>query len=728
MNSRCRILLLAAIGYLVVSFGARPALFSEDAKAPEPLKVTHKQNTDALTPYDVFEITFTHENDYASPFFDVTIDVTFKSPSGKETTIGGFFYGSLEPPKITTVRNDKGPERRVYSYAKHNTWKARFAPAELGQWKYSYAFTNKDGQKAEGAGEFKCVEGRVKNHGFVRVNPDDKYRFVFDDGTPYYPIGFQDGFYDSKGLGTLLAAAAMEGPFRNDGHGKQGLPEGAMYKPGPSNNPLNQDVCFRRFSQSGFNMFRTGPANNLVSLYDDLDHYKVHEARMMDELLQMERKYRMRPFYGIFGSQYAFQDKPENKEAMEKVKRFIKYSVDRWGAYVDVWEFFNEQKVDTKWYEQMVPYLKSIDPYHHPVTTSWERPEIEGIDINAPHWYDNEDRFRSDAITAERTADWKKRGKPVIVGEQGNYTDQKVAKPGEGGVWDIFSAQRMRQRIWSSFFNEISLVFWNTSYAKDGHNMNIWLGPKERQYVAALQDFAYCLDKGIRMAAVEVSDPKAARAYGLASKDCAAVYLHHFANHDNAVSGLKVTLNVPKAAKAYWYSPEDGSILASVDAPAGKQTFTAPDFVVDLALLITAGNRPDHDKDGKPNDVDDDDDNDGVPDKQDAFPLEPEETQDKDGDMIGDVIDADDNGDGIGDDENKNGIPDNEEMDIDGDGVPKSGAVPWDAFPWDPKEWRDTDGDGIGDNSDPDIDGDGWTNEEEKKAGTDPLDPLSFPH
>ena len=64
---------------------------------------------------------------------------------------------------------------------------------------------------------------------------------------------------------------------------------------------------------------------------------------------------------------------------------------------------------------------------------------------------------------------------------------------------------------------------------------------------------------------------------------------------------------------------------------------------------------------------------------------------------------------------------------FDGDGIPKANAVPWDAFPLDPKEWRDTDGDGIGDNADTDKDGDGWTDEEERRAGTDPLDRLSFP-
>ncbi len=45
-----------------------------------------------------------------------------------------------------------------------------------------------------------------------------------------------------------------------------------------------------------------------------------------------------------------------------------------------------------------------------------------------------------------------------------------------------------------------------------------------------------------------------------------------------------------------------------------------------------------------------------------------------------------------------------------------------DAFPSDPDEWLDTDGDGVGDNADVDQDADGLSNTEEVVAGTDPVD------
>lgn len=397
----------------------------------------------------------------------------------------------------------------------------------------------------------------------------------------------------------------------------------------------------------------------------------------------------------------------------------------------------------------VIPYLKSIDPYHKPVATSWERPELEGIDVCAPHWYGNENELDSDRVTAGPRAGHKRFGKPVVYGEQGNSRGREDrSAEGIGGVWDPGSARRMRVRCWTALFNEICFIFWETSYAKDGHYMNLWVGPQERQYIRAMQDFACRLDAGVKMAEVPLAGPQAGevRAYGLCSRKRAAVYLHHFGcarceadakagkprhhrwDHDRGtVEGLTATVDVPRAAKGYWYDPRDANIIERFDAPAGLQTFTAPPFQIDLALLITEAGPPDVDGDGKANDRDEDDDNDGVPDKQDAFPLEREEWADVDGDRIGDSLDADIDADGAADDHNNNDIADNEEPDPDGDGVKNANAVPWDAFPRNPKEWHDTDGDGRGDNADRDDDGDGWTDTEERRAGTDPLDALSFP-
>ncbi len=712
------------IGLIICILSGCLIFLSGSLVAESKINVAAKANSPKIPPYEIFEIDFTHENSYKDCFFDVDIEMNLKSPSGKGFKVGGFFYGSKEMPKIEKPEEQK--QKPKYTYDKHNLWKARFAPDEIGTWTYSWTFTDVNGGTASGTGSFDCIKARYSNHGFLRINPDNHLRFIFDDGTPFWPVGWQDGGGDNKGTGSMLSAKGLEGPFRTTPNVP---PLGGMYIAGPSSNPLNADVQFRFFTRSGFNFYRYSQDNaGGPLLFSDLDHYNIHEARMTDELLQFCRKYQLRVMYGFFGFARELSTDPDDAALVQKTKRFLKYSVDRWGAYVDIWELLNEKKVpNVKWYEIMSAQVRSVDPYKHPITTSWEAPRAPGIEINAPHWYQAEENNKSDEVTVYKAGEYKKAGKPVVVGEQGNKTRLANGRPvpGTSGVWDIDSAMRMRIRLWTAMFNEICFIFWNTSYAKDGHKMNIWLGPKERQYVTALQCFSYCLDKDVKMAKVELSDPSV-NAYALISINHAGVYLHH-KDHGKEIKDLKVSIDVPKDGKAYWYSPEDASIISSSEAKAGKQTFAAPPFKIDLALLITADGCPDIDHDGKNNDVDDDNDNDGVLNSKDAYPLDPEETVDKDGDYIGDLIDADDNGDGIGDDDNHNGIPDCEEMDFDGDKVPKAWAISSDAFPWNPKEWRDTDGDGIGDNADPDDDNDGFTDEEEIKAGTDPLDRLSFP-
>jgi hypothetical protein len=107
-------------------------------------------------------------------------------------------------------------------------------------------------------------------------------------------------------------------------------------------------------------------------------------------------------------------------------------------------------------------------------------------------------------------------------------------------------------------------------------------------------------------------------------------------------------------------------------------------FVVDVT---------DTDGDGTADDVDTDDDGDGVPDGEDTFPLDPNESADTDGDGIGDNADTDDDGDGM---------LDNFEIDNGFD-------------PLDPADALE------------DADGDGFTNLAEFRARTDFDDPLSTP-
>ena len=228
------------------------------------LDVKLTQNTARLMPYQVFEITFQHEGEYHSPTWDVTVEVTFTSPSGKKAKVGGFFYGSSKPQKpiIREWKDARGNKRTGATWPcdPADLWKARYAPSELGRWEFEYAFRNNKGQSTTGSGSFEVVRGRVHQRGWVRINPQNPFRFVFEDGSPYFPIGFQDGVFDNNHNGSCLDTAAMEGPFRPDPEGSRPKPPpGAMFARGPSMNPVNGDVDLGRHARAGFNLWRFWP-------------------------------------------------------------------------------------------------------------------------------------------------------------------------------------------------------------------------------------------------------------------------------------------------------------------------------------------------------------------------------------------------------------------------------------------------------------------------------------
>ncbi len=161
-----------------------------------------------------------------------------------------------------------------------------------------------------------------------------------------------------------------------------------------------------------------------------------------------------------------------------------------------------------------------------------------------------------------------------------------------------------------------------------------------------------------------------------------------------------------------------GNTLSLLDTGTCSLTATQDgNYFYQAASSVTrsftvTGDNSDDDNDGVTDDLDafpldpsetTDSDSDGVGDNSDAFPNDPTESADNDGDGIGDNADTDDDNDGVTDDLDAFPFDPDETTDSDSDGVGDNS----DAFPTDPAESSDTDADGVGDNSDVDIDGDG---------------------
>ena len=144
-------------------------------------------------------------------------------------------------------------------------------------------------------------------------------------------------------------------------------------------------------------------------------------------------------------------------------------------------------------------------------------------------------------------------------------------------------------------------------------------------------------------------------------------------------------------------------------SPDGSTQF--PQRMVVDYVRVFAANSQNEDSDG-----------DGVPDSDDAFPVDPYESLDTDGDGVGNNADSDDDGDGVADSEDAFSLDSSESLDTDGDGVGNNAdsdddgdgvTDANDAFSLDFSESLDTDGDGVGNNADSDDDGDGVNDAED---------------
>ena len=554
MRRRARLLPLLAVlacGLAVLGCGTS---FQPHQAIPTPLAADAPVLAARLVPppatlpcYDVVELSLELEANYAQPFFDVTLQAVFTSPEGAQKTVEGFYYGG-------------------------NQWKVRFRPDTPGTWPYTLVASDVSGARTQATGEVACTPSSAE--GPIRRQSGNPYTWAFADGRPYVPIGLQDCF-DPHELPDFRML--IDGEGRSDGRARH----------------ITFDDYLSIYHDAGFNLFRFSPNNCSYPLFDDLDHFLQPASLATDTLLASAHDHGYRVMYGLFGG-YATPVKPAfgfgplgPGDTLEKERRFIRYSVARWGVYVDFWELLNESSAPDEWVSKMADYVRQIDPERKPVTTSWEKPQLAAIDINAPHWYEREDDLQSDVRVAQLAATWKSAGKPVIVGEQGNT----------GYNWDPTSAVRMRVRTWTALFEDVAFVFWNTGFAKDNGRgtpgaANLYIGPEERGYIRVLRQFSDRLDANMQPVSVGVSEPAHARAYGLTSDTLAAVYLNHADDHTTPIAGLTLTVAAPATVRpdgvltATWIDPASGATVASLPIGPGPQTLAVPPFAVDLALLI----------------------------------------------------------------------------------------------------------------------------------------------
>jgi len=268
-------------------------------------------------------------------------------------------------------------------------WKARAVLPAPGSWTAQLQI------KGQPVGQPRAftVNQSLKHKGFIRIDKKD-LTFTFDDGSGYFPIGFNLGWGSPQvPLEPLIAKMGAEG--LNWGrvwacHWDGKNPHWPMTDPKPGLGRMDPRV-FARWDgiveaaekadlNFQFVLFHHGPYSSRVNSNWGEHPWNVKNGGFLEKP-------------GAFFT---------NQLAKNLARSWLREAVARWGYSPSVmaWELFNEVEwVDnrydnrmqevTAWHREMTAYLKEIDPVGRLVTTSsdMELPIYADADYYQPHGY-----------------------------------------------------------------------------------------------------------------------------------------------------------------------------------------------------------------------------------------------------------------------------------------------------------------------------------------------------
>lgn len=520
--------------------------------------VTTTPNAACVGRYDIYELTMTCEGAVSNPWEDVMIAAVFTAPSGKTYNVGGFYDDT-------------------------KTWKLRFAPMEIGNWAWKLSFEDAGG-KYTTSGTFTCTASG--NSGFLRVHPKNPYRFVTEgDGQPFYPLGFNWGL--SKPYmgpdGKLVEPLPLsEQNFSIDAHSQPtALEDALLSSTNAGYNTFRHNSILDAFNffglQGQFNINKTGK-----------NRYDVRQCQLCDGFVAALHKAGIKCVMTFWPGPADRVPKYDLSDAAIKQAclGYHQYLINRYGAYVDIWELANEKdKIPKSYGDAVTAYIREHDPYVHPLTVSNPQQECQNdFDIVSPHRYSDSPDWQIDADVANIGNVYRKLRQPIIVGEFG-----------AGGDVGAYDPSRYRIVIWTAFFNETVILAWTGApksvLINGGGANNQYVGWEERCGSKVLTDFISGLDaEAVRVAPTLAPDSQV-RGYALTGTKELAAYIIHSRNLNAVITGATIKVDVPADhMQGQWIDPASGAVIQTFAVPGrGPQTFRIPPFKQDIALRLRAG-------------------------------------------------------------------------------------------------------------------------------------------
>lgn len=388
-----------------------------------PLKIQSVSLSSAtLGRYGRLEITVELSATFDNPFdpSDIEIGARLNTPSGKTNFAAGFFYRPF--------RRELKNGREVLTPDGPPSWRIRFTPEETGDYKGVVRVRDRSGPLESSLFHFTAILS--ESPGFVRVSPADRRYFAFDNGKSYFPIGADVCWGSGRGtfdydawfarysdagcnyarlwLSPLWTTFALEQPGKPE-EGK-GLGQFDLA------NAWRLDYVLETAATRGIYLMLCIDSYNVLREKDGYPQWDKtpHNAAQGGPLQHPAEFWTSAPMAQLY------RDK-------------LRYLAARYGPspFVLSWEFWNEVDLTTgyrtapvrAWHAQMATTMRSLDPHHHLLTTSFSNTRgdkdidlLHMLDYSQTHHYNSPDL----AVTVAKAQTQKSAyGKPHIIGEIG---------------------------------------------------------------------------------------------------------------------------------------------------------------------------------------------------------------------------------------------------------------------------------------------------------------------
>jgi hypothetical protein len=531
--------------------------------------------------YKKVEVYFQTNKFYKNPYNpdSVMVDAIITKPDQSTYSLPCFYY----------VKANKSSDSWV-SDSSFQCWALRFMPDVAGDYQVKIKLTEK-GSEYYSAPTTISVSAS-QNKGFVCLDTANNKQFYrYSTGEPYFPLG-QNVAWSNK----------------ND-------------KITDFTNQINQ------LSENGANFMRywTVPFSQTalewragIGTYKGIGYYNQEAAALLDSIFDVCNEKGVQLQLAIFQHGMLSEnvnpnwvDNPynaavdggylshaadfySNAKAKASIKKLLRYYVARWAYSTNLfaWEFFNEVDLSgntttngsafatdvNTWHTEMGEYVRSLDPYKHPRTTSVSDVNHAVSTLLSVNNVIDIMQFHSYGSPVESTILGKyatmngKTTKPLICGEYGNADATE-------------SAVSAKIAGWCSFFKLLPSMDWDWDKAiKDGFYPNF----KALAVFSGQSDLSKTkIDTTISLSTVSNISPLYAVALRTDSNYYAYVYDR---SAYDSISNAKVIIhNVAYGTyKVQIYSTSTGEILSSYskDFINPKTPICLPKFYQDIAVKL----------------------------------------------------------------------------------------------------------------------------------------------